>query len=157
MEAKEVTPPELKNVFPPAAILKRWHAGEDVDWPPLEEWDEGDDLPGGMPQLRFEVGQKVLCRIGRDTWGPGEIVQLWYREAHWVRVLIVVEFCVLSRISFKRGPDGLSEAGDEEPACLRTLFIASFLRTMIAMRHHLFTHSHTHSNIHTACAVLGTL
>lgn len=80
MEAKEVTPEELKNVFPPPKILEKWHAGEDADWPPEPDYGAA---PMGFPQLRFEVGQKVLCRIGPDVWFPGEIVQLWYRESHW--------------------------------------------------------------------------
>ena len=86
MEAKEVTPEELERVFPPAEILEKWHRGEEAEWPPNEpEWDE--EGAGGMPQLRFEVGQKVLCRVGPglgpDAWSAGTIVQLWYREANW--------------------------------------------------------------------------
>jgi hypothetical protein len=39
-----------------------------------------------LPPLRFEVGQRVACRVGRDPvngWAPGRISQLWYRERTW--------------------------------------------------------------------------
>jgi len=82
MEAKEVDPEELKNIFPPREILEKWHRGEEAEWPPEPEWEEGA-MPSGLPPLRFAVGQKVLCRVGAEDWGPGTIVQLWYRESHW--------------------------------------------------------------------------
>lgn len=83
MEAKEVVIDELKNVFPPREILEKWHKGQHAEWPPEPEWQEGGVLPNGLPQLRFEVGQKVLCRVGADDWQSGEVMQLWYREQHW--------------------------------------------------------------------------
>ena len=78
MEAHEVTEEELKHIFPPPEVLRKWHRGEEAEWPPID--DEG------MPQLRFEVGQRVLCRIGPDPvtgWAAGTIIQLWYREPNW--------------------------------------------------------------------------
>jgi len=33
--------------------------------------------------LRFEVGTRVVCRVGQDEWEEGKIVQLWYREPDW--------------------------------------------------------------------------
>jgi hypothetical protein len=79
MEAHEVTPEELKNVFPPRDILEKWHKGEDAEWPPIDEPEE-------MPQLRFTIGTRVQCRIGPDPtkdWANGTIVLLWYRELSW--------------------------------------------------------------------------
>lgn len=79
-ESKEVTYEELVDTFPPEYVLRKWFAGDDVDWPP----DDFDD--NALPQLRFDVGDNVMCRIGPDPvtgWANGTIVQLWYREASW--------------------------------------------------------------------------
>jgi hypothetical protein len=78
MEAREVTKEELSNNFPTTEVLEKWYRGEDADWPPFEEPE--------FPELRFDVGTRVLCRIGPDAnkdWAPGEIVLLWYREPNW--------------------------------------------------------------------------
>jgi hypothetical protein len=78
MEAREVTKEELSNNFPTTDVLEKWYRGEDADWPPFEEPE--------FPELRFDVGTRVLCRIGPDAnkdWAPGEIVLLWYREPNW--------------------------------------------------------------------------
>jgi hypothetical protein len=79
MEAKDVTKEDLESNFPTREVLEKWHAGEDADWPPVDE--EGD-----FPELRFQVGTRVLCRIGPDAntdWAPGTVVLLWYREPTW--------------------------------------------------------------------------
>ena len=78
MEAKEVTREELQTSFPTVDILEKWSKGIDADWPPMDST--------GMPKLRFDIGQKVECRIGPDAvkdWAPGTIVLLWYREINW--------------------------------------------------------------------------
>jgi hypothetical protein len=82
MEAHEVTEEDLKHHFPPPEVLGKWHRGEEAEWPPMDDNDDGDALP----QLRFEVGQRVFCRVGPDPttgWAPGTVVQLWYREPNW--------------------------------------------------------------------------
>ena len=79
MEAKEITKQELQNSFPTSDVLVKWSKGEDADWPPINS-------TVGMPSLRFDVGQKVLCRIGPDInkdWAPGTVILLWYREITW--------------------------------------------------------------------------
>jgi hypothetical protein len=79
MEAKAVTKEELASNFPTREVLEKWHRGEDADWPPVEE-------PAELPELRFDVGTRVLCRIGPDAerdWSPGKVIQLWYREKNW--------------------------------------------------------------------------
>lgn len=79
MEAREVTKEELEAHFPTKDVLEKWHAGEDADWPPIEE-------PGGLPELRFTLGTRVQCRIGPDAtkdWANGTVVLLWYREQNW--------------------------------------------------------------------------
>lgn len=81
MEAKDVTSEEIDVVMPPANILQKWHKGEEAEWPPDPYGEQNG--PSALPQLRFEVGQKVLCRVGANDWGPGTITQLWYREQHW--------------------------------------------------------------------------
>ncbi len=84
MEVKDVKPEHVKTVFPPNDILTKWHAGEDAEWPPLDEDYELDE--DNMPQLRFGLGQRVECRIGPDAvtgWASGTVTQLWYREANW--------------------------------------------------------------------------
>jgi hypothetical protein len=80
MEAREVTPEDLKSAFPTREVLEKWHNGEEAEWPPI------DDEAGEMPQLRFSMGTRVQCRIGPDAikdWADGTIVLLWYREANW--------------------------------------------------------------------------
>ena len=82
MEAKDIKLEHVKIVFPPNDVLIKWHAGEDVDWPPLDEEFEDNN----MPTLRFLVGQRVECRVGPDPetgWATGTITQLWYHEATW--------------------------------------------------------------------------
>ena len=65
MTVKEVKPEHVKMAFPPNDILTKWHAGEDADWPPLDEDYELDE--DNMPRLRFGLGQRVQCRIGPDA------------------------------------------------------------------------------------------
>jgi hypothetical protein len=80
MEPKEVTSDILKESFPPEDVLEKWMNGEDVEWPPF--YNEND--PGDTPmELRFDVGTSVLCRIGPDSWEPGTVTKLWYRESRW--------------------------------------------------------------------------
>lgn len=79
MEAREVTKEELEASFPTRDVLEKWHQGEDADWPPMEE-------PAEMPELRFDIGTRVQCRIGPDAtkdWASGTVVLLWYREPNW--------------------------------------------------------------------------
>lgn len=78
MEAYEVTQEELASKFPTKEVLEKWHKGEEAEWPPFEEQE--------LPELRFTIGTKVLCRIGPDAdkdWAPGSVVQLWYTEKTW--------------------------------------------------------------------------
>jgi hypothetical protein len=80
MEAREVTEEDLQGSFPTKEVLEKWHRGEEADWPPREE------EPTEMPELRFDMGQQVFCRIGPDAekdWAPGVVVMLWYREPNW--------------------------------------------------------------------------
>jgi hypothetical protein len=78
MEAAEVTLEELRNHIPTVEYLQKWHAGEEADWPPEPEFDESQ-----MPKLRFDLGQRVQCRVGPTEWHSGTIIQLWYRENTW--------------------------------------------------------------------------
>lgn len=81
MEAKDVQKKHLEQCFPTEDVLLKWSRGEEAEWPPLD-----DDELYGAPDLRFDVGQAVECRIGPDPvtgWAKGEIIQLWYREPGW--------------------------------------------------------------------------
>eukprot|EP00934_Nitzschia_sp_Nitz4_P007080 Nitzschia sp. Nitz4//scaffold1_size375055//176227//176860//NITZ4_000270-RA/size375055-augustus-gene-0.674-mRNA-1//1//CDS//3329541027//7070//frame0 len=78
-EAKDVTKEEVQNSFPTQDVLEKWQRGEDAEWPPIPG-------PEDLPELRFDIGTKVQCRIGPDPkkdWANGEIVQLWYHEPNW--------------------------------------------------------------------------
>jgi hypothetical protein len=80
LEAHEVTKELLEENFPYQEVLEKWSRGEDADWPPLEA------MMDQLPSLRFDVGQRVECRIGPDEvtgWAKGTITQLWYREQGW--------------------------------------------------------------------------
>jgi hypothetical protein len=51
----------------------------------IEDYNDNDQNVQ-RPPLRFEVGQRVACRVGRDPvngWAMGRIIQLWYRERAW--------------------------------------------------------------------------
>eukprot|EP00980_Cylindrotheca_fusiformis_P014454 scaffold3857_cov127-Cylindrotheca_fusiformis.AAC.11 len=81
MEAKEVTDEDLRVSFPTRDVLEKWQKGEDAEWPPVV-----DPSSMQMPELRFDVGTKVFCRIGPDAtkdWAPGSVIKLWYRENNW--------------------------------------------------------------------------
>ncbi|KAL7465479.1 hypothetical protein ACHAXS_005801 [Conticribra weissflogii] len=83
MEAKDVSKEVLLDAFPTNQVLSAWARGEDAEWPPMD--DDDQDFSQG-PRLRFEVGQRVVCRVGPDPvtgWAPGRVVQLWYREPAW--------------------------------------------------------------------------
>ncbi|KAL7569887.1 hypothetical protein ACA910_008554 [Epithemia clementina (nom. ined.)] len=72
MESKDVTQEEVKENFPTVEVLEKWHRGEEAEWPPAEPMD-----------LRFSVGQHVLCRVGPTDWEAGQVIELWYREPNW--------------------------------------------------------------------------
>jgi hypothetical protein len=83
MEAKDVSKEELLEVFPTDDVLQAWARGEEVEWPPM---DDDDDHDFERPRLRFEVGQRVACRVGPDPvtgWALGRVIMLWYREPSW--------------------------------------------------------------------------
>jgi hypothetical protein len=79
LEAVEVTENDLKNVFPPREIFEKWYRGEHALWPPEPEMGH----PEGSEELRFDIGQQVLCRVGPTDWASGTVIQLWYRESSW--------------------------------------------------------------------------
>ena len=89
MLAKEVDFETLKQSFPTPNVLMKWSRGEEAEWPIFEdeeEEEEEEEEINDIPQLRFDVGTKVECRIGPDPvtgWAKGEIIQLWYREPAW--------------------------------------------------------------------------
>mmetsp|Transcript_8263 Transcript_8263/g.11373 ORF Transcript_8263/g.11373 Transcript_8263/m.11373 type:complete len:199 (-) Transcript_8263:883-1479(-) len=85
MEAKDVTKELLLDSYPTEEVLRAWSRGEDAEWPPFED-EEYDDDEFKLPVLRFQIGQRVECRVGPDPvtgWTTGEIIQLWYREPNW--------------------------------------------------------------------------
>ena len=36
-----------------------------------------------MAELRFKVGEAVMCNLGPDGWKLGKIIAHHYRQAHW--------------------------------------------------------------------------
>jgi hypothetical protein len=82
MEPKEVDIDILRENFPPEDVLEQWMNGEDVEWPPLYDDENGNN--GTAPiELRYNIGTSVVCRIGPENWEPGTISELWYREQGW--------------------------------------------------------------------------
>mmetsp|Transcript_10311 Transcript_10311/g.18526 ORF Transcript_10311/g.18526 Transcript_10311/m.18526 type:complete len:195 (+) Transcript_10311:120-704(+) len=84
LESKDVSKESLLEVFPTTPVLAAWARGEDAEWPPMEDDDEDDIVP--RPRLRFDIGKRVVCRVGPDPvtgWAAGRVVQLWYREPSW--------------------------------------------------------------------------
>ena len=83
-ESKDVTKEALFDNFLTNQVLLKWSRGEDAEWPPFDEHEL--DMEKVRPQLRFQVGTRVVCRVGPDPvtgWVPGLVVQLWYREPSW--------------------------------------------------------------------------
>ncbi|EED89272.1 predicted protein [Thalassiosira pseudonana CCMP1335] len=84
LEAKDVSKEALLESFPTAQVLLAWSRGEEAEWPPMDDDDEQDFSQ--RPPLRFDVGQRVVCRVGPDPvtgWAPGRVIMLWYREPTW--------------------------------------------------------------------------
>lgn len=83
-ESKDVTQEMLFDKFPTNEVLLKWSRGEDAEWPPFD--DDELDMQQARPRLRFEVGTRVVCRVGPDPvtgWAPGLVTQVWYREPSW--------------------------------------------------------------------------
>jgi len=80
MYAHEVTKEELALKFPTKDVLEKWYKGIDAEWPPF------DDGGLNLPQLRFDLGTRVMARIGPNAekdWAKGTVSQLWYAEKSW--------------------------------------------------------------------------
>ena len=45
--------------------------------------DEVAQLQDDFGPFRFDVGQKVKCNLGPETWGSGTIVKQYYRDPQW--------------------------------------------------------------------------
>ena len=45
--------------------------------------DEVAQLQDDFGPFRFDVGQKVKCNLGPETWGSGTIVKHYYRDPQW--------------------------------------------------------------------------
>mmetsp|Transcript_8996 Transcript_8996/g.13043 ORF Transcript_8996/g.13043 Transcript_8996/m.13043 type:complete len:125 (-) Transcript_8996:580-954(-) len=84
--AKDVSKDILTSFFPTEDVLEAWYNGEDAEWPPIEDEVEEDEFEfdeSAAPKLRFEIGDRVECRISKDGWASGRINQVWYRESNW--------------------------------------------------------------------------
>ncbi len=97
----DVQESDLMEELPPPELLKDLFDGKEVQWPPLPD-------PGEPPnvQLRFAVGTRVECRVGKDTapnggWSVGSVVQHWWRMPMWPTGQFApyqVQYCILLRI-----------------------------------------------------------
>ena len=86
LEAKDVSKEVLLELFPTPDVLGAWYRGEDAEWPPMDDLDDDEEEEAQRPRLRFNVGDRVICRVGPDPvtgWAPGKVVMLWYREPSW--------------------------------------------------------------------------
>jgi hypothetical protein len=75
----ELTQDDLVEEFPDRETLELWKAGKRARWPKL-------------PSLRFNVGDRVECRIGPHPvkgWAPGRIIRLYYSEPSWPPNMVV--------------------------------------------------------------------
>eukprot|EP01006_Ploeotia_vitrea_P068044 TRINITY_DN99634_c0_g1_i1.p1 TRINITY_DN99634_c0_g1~~TRINITY_DN99634_c0_g1_i1.p1 ORF type:complete len:214 (+),score=5.88 TRINITY_DN99634_c0_g1_i1:26-667(+) len=73
LDPLEVQQEDILDSFPTNDVLTKWSKGEPAEWPP-------------RPQLRFNVDDRVACRIGPHPvtgWAPGRIIKLFYREPNW--------------------------------------------------------------------------
>ncbi|KAG8463455.1 hypothetical protein KFE25_004966 [Diacronema lutheri] len=78
-EVEDVTLEDLQEFMPTDDVLEGWSRGEDLEWPPLP--DEGE--PPQDVVLRFELGDRVECRVGATKWAAGVVIKQWYREPGW--------------------------------------------------------------------------
>lgn len=86
LEAVDVTEEILLSGFPTEDVLAAWERGEEAEWPPIEDEEPDHDEDSNLPSLRFDLGQKVDCRVGPDPvtgWTSGTVTELWYREESW--------------------------------------------------------------------------
>ena len=74
-ESKDVVQLDVTESFPDHETFLAWGRGENVEWPPA-------DPPPDEP-LRFAIGERVRCCVGKNTWAPGVIIKAWYREPEW--------------------------------------------------------------------------
>mmetsp|Transcript_16041 Transcript_16041/g.11571 ORF Transcript_16041/g.11571 Transcript_16041/m.11571 type:complete len:233 (-) Transcript_16041:208-906(-) len=75
----ELTRDDLQEEFPDRETLDAWKVGKRARWPKL-------------PSLRFNVGDRVECRIGPHPvkgWAPGRIIKLYYSESSWPPNMVV--------------------------------------------------------------------
>lgn len=75
-EINDISDTDLEEYFPDEDCLTKWKAGKRVRWPPAPE----------MGPLRFNVGDRVECRIGPHPvtgWAAGRVVKLYYKEPNW--------------------------------------------------------------------------
>lgn len=77
-EVDDVTVEDLQDFMPPGDVLEGWGRGEQIEWPPPPESGDPPDV-----QLRFDVGARVECRVGPNTWAAGTVILQWYREPGW--------------------------------------------------------------------------
>eukprot|EP00984_Skeletonema_dohrnii_P020804 scaffold10223_cov96-Skeletonema_dohrnii-CCMP3373.AAC.12 len=81
-------------------VIRLWHQFadwvEEDKWAPyLVELDDGtkgsigEDIDSeilAVPELRFKVGQRVICRVAGPEgicWAHGWVIRIWYRDASW--------------------------------------------------------------------------
>lgn len=103
LESKDLSREFVLENMPPRSIWAAWARNEDAEWlgPSQQQQRDGggvdqDDLQpqqssqdgggGQRPWLRFDVGMRVVCRVGPDPvkgWASGRVVQTWYREPGW--------------------------------------------------------------------------
>lgn len=73
LEASMIDDEDIVEYFPSQEVIAAWAAGQDAEWPP-------------RPELRFQIGERVECRIGPDPikgWAPGRVTQHYYTQAGW--------------------------------------------------------------------------
>jgi len=73
LSPEEVTQDDLIDNFPDDVTLAKWSRGEKAPWPP-------------RPELRFEIGERVECRIGPHPvkgWAAGRVIKHFYTEPNW--------------------------------------------------------------------------
>jgi hypothetical protein len=73
LSSEEITQDDLIENFPDDITLMKWSKGEKASWPP-------------RPQLRFEIGERVECRIGPHPvkgWAAGRVIKHFYSEPNW--------------------------------------------------------------------------
>jgi hypothetical protein len=115
-EIEECEEEDIVCQMPPERVVMDWFEGIPTAWPAEPEREDPGPVPTDV--LRFDVGARVQCRIGRgeEGWASGVVVAHWYRAPSWPTGQYAPYQIQLDRTDMG---NGLIFAPYDEDACIR--------------------------------------